>query len=1062
MKKIIPLLLAFFIFQSQAQTIKVNQLGYNVNQPKKAIVPSEGGSSFQIIKSYSGEVAFEGELQEARTWNLSEDEVRIADFSSFADTGMFFVRAGNATSYHFHIQSANSYSALTSALQKGFYLWRASTPIEVEFATIGGRDYSRAAGHPDTEVLVHESAATAARPAGTVISSPRGWYDAGDYGKYTSNAAAALYPMLHAYQMNENYFLGQIVNIPESGNSMADLLDEIKWELSWLLTMQDSNDGGVYHKLSCLNFTGVVMPESSVETRYVIGKSTGSALSFAAVMAKSSVVFKELQPSFADSCLHAAESAYNWALQNDNVIFSNPVDVSTGPYDDSEFNDNFLWAATELLLATNKSIYADAIEPLGNCPAPEWRNVGGFALMSAANAPDSITFSHNMRNVLADSLIALADRLVANTEACAYSVPIDEFFWGSNGYLANMGAVLACAYSYTNHEAYLSAAYDAFDYLLGRNPIDYCFVTGFGWNSTKYVHDRRSQADNNPYSIPGYLAGGANSGNVDEDCFDKHSIPPAKAYLDRTCSYTTNEIAINWNGGLVFLASYLDNLNFMPFNPVVKAETGEHANQIVIQLSKFISGNLLAENCIVSANGEQIAIQALEKIADFKYSIALSSDISNQNDSIVFSYSGGNINLNNKPVEDFSAMVKNTMQPALPEIIEAYTNVAGDTVIVVFSEKVEVVNEAGLAILRYGENLISGLTYREDSLALMAAIGSIGYSDVLLLSAEQGSIQSVATERYSTHHLVTVKNNKKPPVVAITPYIALLLDGHSVEIYFEIPVQVGGEVDLKLHFNNAEVLDMIPNGEYENMLFYFATNRKIVPDDVLYLEYNGGFFTQDGAEIEFADVEVQNKFNGYVPLRFTSGMMEVLDDKSDILYYVGYIQNAQLYEVAIEVEDEGDYTFDIVWYGSELGAIGLYKSQHEQLGAVELTGSLEEGATGSVTIHIDETMEKLYMVTPQGGYATVTISSANESGVKTDERILAVYPTVQKSGGVLYFDQFIQETSTYSIYSASGAVIVQSRLQGNQIQLPQLSAGIYTVVMCNGEQSMTQKILVSK
>jgi len=180
----------------------------------------------------------------------------------------------------------NKAQAAAAAI-KAYYFNRAGIELQAEYA---GR-YARAAGHPDDHVLVHASAAGPGRPEGSVIASPKGWYDAGDYNKYVVNSAISVYTLLAAYEQFPEFFARQDLHIPESGNGLPDLLNEALWNLDWMLAMQDPADGGVYHKLTNKGFDGVVMPHQANGERYVVQKTTAAALDFAAVMAQASRVF---------------------------------------------------------------------------------------------------------------------------------------------------------------------------------------------------------------------------------------------------------------------------------------------------------------------------------------------------------------------------------------------------------------------------------------------------------------------------------------------------------------------------------------------------------------------------------------------------------------------------------------------------------------------------------------------------------------------------------------------------------------------------------------------------
>ena len=169
---------------------------------------------------------------------------------------------------------------------------------------------------------MHESAASVKRPEGTVISAPKGWYDAGDYNKYIVNSGISSYTLLAAYEHYPEIFDTLEINIPESGNGIPDILNEVKYNIDWMLEMQDPDDGGVYHKLTNASFDGVIMPDEAVQPRYVVQKTTAAALNFAAVTAQASRIYKKFLPDFSEKCLKAAKSAYNWAIRNTQILYN--------------------------------------------------------------------------------------------------------------------------------------------------------------------------------------------------------------------------------------------------------------------------------------------------------------------------------------------------------------------------------------------------------------------------------------------------------------------------------------------------------------------------------------------------------------------------------------------------------------------------------------------------------------------------------------------------------------------------------------------------------------------
>ena len=132
-----------------------------------------------------------------------------------------------------------------------------------------------------------------------------GWHDAGDYGKYVVNAGVSVGTLLMAYEYFPSKFGQDDLNIPESGNGIPDILDEVRYELEWLLKMQRS-DGGVYHKLTREQFEGFVMPQIDNAPRYLYQVSSTATADFAAMMARAARVCLPFDPSFAQLCRAAA------------------------------------------------------------------------------------------------------------------------------------------------------------------------------------------------------------------------------------------------------------------------------------------------------------------------------------------------------------------------------------------------------------------------------------------------------------------------------------------------------------------------------------------------------------------------------------------------------------------------------------------------------------------------------------------------------------------------------------------------------------------------------------
>ncbi|MCR5028488.1 MAG: glycoside hydrolase family 9 protein [Fibrobacter sp.] len=535
---------------SCAATAYINQIGYHPDDFKELTL-FEGSGNVEFVDE-TGKTVLSVTPSAATTWAGSGQSVQLVDFSELKTPGTYSIKVnGQEVRKDLKIQD-KAFDAVTKGLLKFFYYQRASMALEETYA---GK-WKRAAGHPDKGVSFHSSATGG---SGTV-DSPKGWYDAGDYGKYIVNSGISTYTLLSLYEHFPAFFEKLKWNIPADGN-LPDLLAEIKYNLDWMLTMQAS-DGGVYHKLTTLQFSGTVMPSDDVDKRYIIGKSATATLDFAGVMAVAARVYKPFDASFAEKALEAAKKAYTWGSQNMNTLYTgNPKDVATGAYEDRNASDEKNFAAAELFVTTKDASYsANGIS--NNIPG--WQDMSGLVTYTKAIHANDFADGAAAK----DSLLKVADRYASNAST-GFGVPMtkNDFYWGSNSVAANMGVWLLHAYYLTGEKKYYQSAVRTLDYLLGKNPMDMSYVTGFGTKSPMHPHHRPSQADKITEPVPGMLVGGPQPGGEDIgtqewECKDyRVNGAPAKSYFDNECSYASNEVAINWNSPVAYLAGAIEALN---------------------------------------------------------------------------------------------------------------------------------------------------------------------------------------------------------------------------------------------------------------------------------------------------------------------------------------------------------------------------------------------------------------------------------------------------------------------------------------------------------------------
>ncbi|MCA0894580.1 glycoside hydrolase family 9 protein [Microbulbifer agarilyticus] len=547
--------------------IRMNQLGFLPAANKLAVVLADSNpGTFVIWDLSTDEAALRGRMQASKEKTLRGTQSWRADFSAIQTPGTYAIEISEGQREVFQVGSG-LYDALADASLKAFYFQRASMPIEEHYAGI----WARPAGHADDKILIHSSAASAERPAGTVVSAPKGWYDAGDYNKYVVNSGITMGTLMSAYERFPEYFSARSLNIPESENGLPDILDEVRYNLDWLTDMQDPNDGGVYHKLTTANFEGMVAPHLATKTRYMVQKGTAATLDFAAVMAQAARVFAPFEPRQAAHYLNSARAAWQWAEENPAVAYRQDQlnqqfdpDIVTGAYGDKHFTDEHFWAAAELFLATGEPQYWKIIRTTPTEYAlPSWGDVrwlGYYSLL--ANAGKLPKESTPWQKRVADNLVQAALDLTLASTRNAYRSPISSdpkhFVWGSNSVAANQGILLLEAFRITGNADFLRSAEDTRDYLLGRNATGYSFVTGFGIRTPQHPHHRLTAARPELPPLPGFLVGGPNPGQHD-GCNYPSDIAD-ESFVDHVCSFASNEIAINWNAPFAYLINGLHAL----------------------------------------------------------------------------------------------------------------------------------------------------------------------------------------------------------------------------------------------------------------------------------------------------------------------------------------------------------------------------------------------------------------------------------------------------------------------------------------------------------------------
>lgn len=532
-------------------SVKTCQVGFFPNERKVAVALASAPVKARILKAKDRAVVLELTGSKPLVDPDSGDTVSHIDFSALQTPGKYIVVVdGVGESFPFEIGAKIFAKPFRYAI-RSFTGQRSGIDVDLspDFP-----QYKFKAGQTILAKYHSSSGKVGERDV------RGGWYDAGDYGKYVVNSGITTGTLLLAYERNASKLRKLKLDIPETGKSkIPDYLNEVKWNLDWMLKMQDE-DGGVWHKATTANFSGFVMPEDDRADLLVIGtgrapyKNTTATADLSAVAAIASTVYKPFDKSYAEKCLSAAKKAYEWCKKYPNELYQKQPDgIYTGGYGDGNAKDEMLWAAVELYRATGeKSYHEDFLklakewpDTFSDTPAPGWPELRPLALLSYAQIrklPVDPQYQKTVRVGLEKSADAVVSRINAN----GYLMPLKstEYYWGSNGVIANYALVLSMANSIKPKKSYRQGALDCLHHLFGRNLWGTSYVTHVGTKWAMNPHHRPSGADKIVDPWPGLLVGGPNA--------DNGKKPVARQWFDNLGSYQTNENAINWNAPLVF------------------------------------------------------------------------------------------------------------------------------------------------------------------------------------------------------------------------------------------------------------------------------------------------------------------------------------------------------------------------------------------------------------------------------------------------------------------------------------------------------------------------------
>lgn len=564
--------------------VRVNQLGYLTTGPKRATLETESADplDWQLIDA-NGDVEASGRTEPRGEDATAGAAVHIIDFGSVNTPGEGYRLEADGESSHPFAIGDDLYTDLRTQALNYFYFARSGIEI---LDSEGYEGYARAAGHIDVAPNQGDGAVGCQKPEPFMqswtcdyqLDVTGGWYDAGDHGKYVVNGGIAVHQVLSTWERavrvgSESALADSTLAGPEKGNGVPDILDEARWELEWMLSMQVPADkplaGMAHHKVQDNEWTGLpLLPSDDPKPRQLHRPSTAATLNLAAVAAQGSRIFAEIDPEFSATLLEAARTAWVAAVQNPK-LYAPLADGSNGggPYNDDDVTDEFYWAAAELYLTTGEKEFETSLTESPHHTGDiffvggfDWGRTAALGRMQLAMVDSDLAD----RDAVRSSIVDLADRYVKAQSSENYGQPFaprSGYTWGSNSSILNNQVVIATAFDITGDGAYRNSVLEAMDYLLGRNALGQSYITGYGTVFSKNQHSRWFANQLNP-NLPnppiGSVAGGPNSALQDpiaQQVFSQGCVPQ-QCYLDEINSYSTNEITVNWNSAMSWVASF--------------------------------------------------------------------------------------------------------------------------------------------------------------------------------------------------------------------------------------------------------------------------------------------------------------------------------------------------------------------------------------------------------------------------------------------------------------------------------------------------------------------------
>lgn len=581
MKKTFLILVALALFVScrheNQSWIRINQIGYKPGDIKVAVFIStkkDKIKGFNLVNSTSGKVVMTfNDPVEAKPLDQFVSCYRL-HFTEFTDTGTFRIVTDEAVSPDFRIAD-DVYDNTADFLLNYMRQQRC-----------GFNPYLNDSCH------THDGYEIYGKGDSMYIDVTGGWHDAADYLQYVTTSANAVYQMLFAWSENPGSFSDKYRadGLPGS-DSIADVLNESRWGLDWLLKMNpadevmynqiaddrdhigfrlpvgDTADYGKGAERPVYRCTG--KPQGLFKYKNRATGIASTAGKFSSAFARAAAVYSDKDPQLSTLFEKKARSAFEYGMKNPGACQTAPCRAPYF-YEEDNWTDDMELAAIELYRLTSEEMYLTEAINLGKRePVTPWmgsdtaRHYQWYPFINMGH-PGIAHFEQKDRNKVFTAFMKKGlDTVRLRAEKNPFYVGV-PFIWCSNNLVAGF-ITQAHLYSEISGDmsySELEAAHR--DWLFGCNPWGTSMIVGLPANG-----DWPERSHSSYVIKGGQVYGGLVDGPVYSSIFAAHSkyvgltgVDPYErfqtsmaSYHDDTGDYTSNECTMDGTASLVYYLS---------------------------------------------------------------------------------------------------------------------------------------------------------------------------------------------------------------------------------------------------------------------------------------------------------------------------------------------------------------------------------------------------------------------------------------------------------------------------------------------------------------------------